>query len=77
LNSELDAIAAVVIGGAALSGGVGVLSGTVLGALILTTITSGLIIIGVAPDWNQVVVALLIAFAVLVQSLRLTNRSAS
>ena len=77
LNSELDAIAAVVIGGAALSGGVGVLSGTVLGALILTAITSGLIIIGVAPDWKQVVVALLIAFAVLVQSLRLTNRSAS
>jgi len=77
MNSELDAIAAVVIGGVALSGGVGVLVGTVLGALILTTITSGLIIIGVAPDWKQVVVALLIAFAVLVQSLRLTNRRAS
>ncbi len=77
LNSELNAIAAVVIGGAALSGGVGVLSGTVLGALILTTITSGLIIIGVAPDWKQVVVALLIAFAVLAQSVRLTNRRAS
>jgi ribose transport system permease protein len=77
LNSELDAIAAVVIGGAALSGGVGVLVGTVLGALILTTITSGLIIIGVAPNWKQVVVALLIAFAVLVQSLRLTNRRSS
>lgn len=77
LHSELDAIAAVVIGGAALSGGVGVLVGTVLGALILTTITSGLIIIGVAPDWKQVVVALLIAVAVLAQSLRLTNRSAS
>ena len=77
LNSELDAIASVVIGGVALSGGVGVLVGTVLGALILTTITSGLIIIGVAPDWKQVVVAALIAFAVLAQSLRLTNRSAS
>ncbi len=77
LNSELDAIAAVVIGGVALSGGVGVFGGTILGALILTTITSGLIIIGVAPDWKQVVVAILIAFAVLAQSLRLTNRSAS
>jgi ribose transport system permease protein len=77
LNTELDAIAAVVIGGAALSGGVGVFVGTVLGALILTTITSGLIIIGVASDWKQVVVALLIAFAVLVQSLRLTNRRSS
>ncbi len=77
LNSELDAIASVVIGGVALAGGVGVLVGTLLGALILTTITSGLIIIGVAPDWKQVVVAILIAFAVLAQSLRLTNRSAS
>ncbi len=77
LNSELDAIASVVIGGVALAGGVGVLVGTILGALILTTITSGLIIIGVAPDWKQVVVAILIAFAVLAQSLRLTNRSAS
>ncbi len=77
MNSELDAIASVVIGGVALSGGVGVLIGTVLGALILTTITSGLIIIGVAPDWKQVVVAVLIAFAVLAQSVRLTNRSAS
>ncbi|GAC1456156.1 MAG: ABC transporter permease [Ktedonobacteraceae bacterium] len=76
-NSELNAIAAVVIGGVALSGGVGMFGGTILGALILTTITSGLIIIGVAPDWNQVVVAILIAFAVLLQSLRLTNRSAS
>ncbi len=77
LNSELDAIASVVIGGVALSGGVGVFVGTVLGALILTTITSGLIIIGVAPDWKQVVVALLIAFAVLAQCFRLTNWRAS
>jgi ribose transport system permease protein len=67
---ELNAIAAVVIGGAALSGGVGRISGTVLGALVLTTVTSGLIIIGVNPNWNQVVVAVLIAVAAAVQSLR-------
>ncbi len=73
-GSELDAIAAVVIGGTMLSGGVGRITGTVLGALILTTITSGLIIIGVAPNWKQVVVAILIALAVFAQSLRLTNR---
>jgi len=64
-----------VIGGAALSGGIGRMSGTVLGALILTTVTSGLIIIGVNPDWNQVVVAGLIATAALAQSLRRTNRT--
>jgi ribose transport system permease protein len=69
-SGELMAIAAVVIGGASLSGGVGRMSGTVLGSLILTTVTSGLIIIGVAPNWNQVVVAILIAGAVFIQGFR-------
>ncbi len=69
-SGELMAIAAVVIGGASLSGGVGRMSGTVLGSLILTTVTSGLIIIGVAPNWNQVVVAVLIAGAVFIQGFR-------
>lgn len=73
-GGELDAIAAVVIGGAALSGGIGRISGTVLGALILTTTTSGLIIIGVAPDWKQVVVAILIAAAVLLQGVKSTSK---
>jgi ribose transport system permease protein len=69
-NGELNAIAAVVIGGASLSGGVGKLLGTALGSLILVTVTSGLIIIGVAANWNQVVVAILIAAAVFSQGLR-------
>ncbi|CAB4725478.1 MAG: ABC transporter permease [Actinobacteria bacterium] len=76
-GGELDAIASVVIGGAALSGGVGKISGTVLGALILTTTTSGLIIIGVAPDWKQVVVAVLIAAAVLLQGFKAGTRGGS
>jgi ribose transport system permease protein len=74
---ELDAIAAVVIGGAALSGGIGRITGTVLGALILTTVTSGLIIIGVAPNWKQVVVAVLIASAVSIQGLRRSDGRSS
>lgn len=76
-GGELDAIASVVIGGAALSGGVGKISGTVLGALILTTTTSGLIIIGVAPDWKQVVVAVLIAAALLLQGFKSGTRGGS
>ncbi len=74
IGSELDAIASVVIGGVALTGGVGRITGTMLGSLILTTITSGLIIIGVEPNWKQVVVAVLIAVAVFAQGLRFTNR---
>lgn len=69
-GQELLAIAAVVIGGASLTGGTGRMSGTVLGSLILTTVTSGLIIINIDPNWNQVVVAILIAAAVTLQILR-------
>ena len=53
------------------------MTGTLLGALILTTVTSGLIIIGVVPNWKQVVVAILITTAVSVQALRLTNGRAA
>jgi ribose transport system permease protein len=77
LGMELDAIAAVVIGGAALAGGVGRVSGTVLGALILTTVTSGLIIIGVDPQWKRVVVAALIAIAATLQAFRKSEGGAS
>lgn len=70
---ELDAIAAVVIGGASLMGGVGGIVGTILGTLILFTVQSGLIMAGVAPDWKKVVVAFLIAAAVAAQTLRYKN----
>jgi ribose transport system permease protein len=74
LNDELEAIAAVVIGGASLFGGVGRLSGTVLGALIITTVTSGLIISNVQANWDQVAIALLIAVAAAMQALRPARR---
>jgi len=70
LGDELNAIAAVVIGGASLTGGVGRMGGTILGSLILTTVTSGLIVSNIDPNWNQVVVAILIAAAVSLQTLR-------
>ena len=74
---ELTAIAAVVIGGVSLFGGSGRLTGTILGALILTVVTSGLIIINVSPNWNQVAVAICIAAAASLQALRSTKRSQS
>ncbi len=69
-SDELSAIAAVVIGGASLTGGVGRMGGTVLGSLILTSVTSGLVISNIDPNWNQVVVAILIAAAVTLQTVR-------
>ena len=75
-GDELRAIAAVVIGGASLLGGSGRLSGTILGGLILTTVTSGLIISNVNPNWDQVAVAVLIALAAALQALRPGRRRA-
>jgi ribose transport system permease protein len=60
----------VVIGGASLAGGFGKIGGTILGALILETVYSGLTIINIDPNWNQVAVAILIAAAASLQALR-------
>ncbi len=67
---ELDAIAAVVIGGASLAGGVGTAFGTLIGALLLAVIRNGLNILNVSSFWQQVVIGAVIALAVGVDSLR-------
>jgi ribose transport system permease protein len=61
---ELDAIAAAVIGGASLSGGEGSILGTVIGAFIITVLTTGLRIISVPQEWQMVVTGLIIIGAV-------------
>ncbi len=70
---ELYAIAATVIGGASLMGGIGRMWGTAFGTLILFTVQSGLLMTGVATDWKQIIVAILIAAAVAVQTLQKKN----
>ncbi|WP_262699664.1 MULTISPECIES: ABC transporter permease/substrate-binding protein [Streptomyces] len=67
---ELDAIAAVVIGGASLSGGVGKASGTLIGALILAVLRNGLNLLEVSAFWQQVVIGVVIALAVLMDTAR-------
>lgn len=52
---ELDSIAAVVIGGASLSGGRGSVLGAVLGCLIIGVLNNGLVLLEVSPDWQLVV----------------------
>ncbi|MCF4007308.1 ABC transporter permease [Corynebacterium uropygiale] len=61
---ELDAIAAVVIGGASLSGGRGGAWGTFVGALLLAVIRNGLNLLNVSSFWQQIVIGLVIAAAV-------------
>lgn len=62
---ELDAIAAVVIGGTSLSGGKGRLFGTLVGALIIGTLNNGLNILGVSSFYQQVIRGIVILIAVL------------
>ncbi|TQN31592.1 monosaccharide ABC transporter substrate-binding protein (CUT2 family) /monosaccharide ABC transporter membrane protein (CUT2 family) [Haloactinospora alba] len=67
---ELDAIAAVVIGGASLSGGVGSATGTFVGALILGVLRNGLNLLNVSAFWQEVIIGVVIAVAVLSDTLR-------
>jgi ribose transport system permease protein len=66
---ELDSIAAVVIGGTSLSGGRGSVQGTLLGALIIGVLNSGLVIMGVDPFWQQVIKGFVILLAVVIDRL--------
>lgn len=61
---EMDAIAAVVIGGASLAGGTGKATGTLIGAILLAVIRNGLNILNVSSFWQQIVIGLVIALAV-------------
>jgi ribose transport system permease protein len=63
---ELDAIAAVVIGGTSLSGGRGSVAGTVMGAVIIGVLNNGLVLLNVSPFWQQVVKGSVILLAVIV-----------
>jgi len=62
---ELDAIAAVVIGGTSLKGGVGSITGTVTGVLIIGVMNNGLDLMGVSSYWQQIVKAGIIIMAAL------------
>ena len=67
---ELDAIAAVVIGGTSLSGGEGTILGTVIGAFIISVLTNGLRILSVPQEWQIVVTGGILIVAVYADMLR-------
>ena len=66
---ELDAIAAVVIGGASLFGGRGSIIGTLIGVLIMVMIRNGLNLLGVSPFWQGSAIGSIIIVALLVERL--------
>ncbi len=70
LGYELEAIAAVVIGGTSLSGGRGTILGTIIGALIMAVLTNGLRVLSVAQEWQTVVTGAIIILAVYADMVR-------
>ena len=70
---EMDAIAAVVLGGTSLSGGKGRILGTLIGALIIGVLNNGLNIIGVSAFWQQVVKGVVILIAVLIDRFKVVK----
>jgi ribose transport system permease protein len=67
---ELDVIAAVVIGGVSLFGGIGTVTGTFLGLMIMQVVRSGLVVTGVSTHWQTVAVGAIMILAVGVDLLR-------
>ncbi|MHA7270940.1 multiple monosaccharide ABC transporter permease [Arthrobacter sp. HLT1-20] len=61
---ELDAIAAVFIGGAAVTGGVGTVMGSMIGGLVMAVLNNGLQLLGVGSDWTQIIKGLVLLAAV-------------
>jgi ribose transport system permease protein len=70
MGYELQAIAAVVIGGTSLFGGKGTIVGTVIGALIMSVLNNGLQIVSVPQEWQNVILGGVILFAVYADNIR-------
>lgn len=71
---ELQSITAAALGGAALAGGKGAISGTLLAVLILGTLTNGLTVLGVNPFWQNVATGAVLVVAVVIQQQRSGER---
>jgi erythritol transport system permease protein len=67
---ELNAIAAVVLGGTSLSGGRGTVWGTLVGALVIGVLSNGLVLLGVQEFWKKVITGLVIILAVVLDQLQ-------
>jgi ribose transport system permease protein len=72
---ELDAIAAVVIGGTSLRGGEGTMLGTVIGACIMSTLNNGLRLLSVPQEWQLVITGCILVLAVFLDVIRRRQQS--
>ena len=67
---ELDAIAAVILGGTSFVGGIGSVWGTLIGALIIAVLSNGLILLGVSDIWQYIIKGGVIILALAIDKLR-------
>ncbi|MBS9782970.1 MAG: ribose ABC transporter permease [Pasteurella sp.] len=70
MGYELDAIAAVILGGTSFVGGIGTIVGTLIGALIIATLNNGMTLMGVSYFWQLVIKGAVIIVAVLIDKYR-------
>jgi ribose transport system permease protein len=75
LGYELEAIAAVVIGGTSLSGGRASILGTIIGAILMATLNNGLQIMAIPQEWQKVAVGIVILVAVFADNVRRRRES--
>ena len=73
---EMDAIAAVVLGGTSMTGGVGRLSGSIIGAMIIGILDNGMNILGLNSSWQYVVKGAVLLIAVLIDYFKKLRESA-
>lgn len=69
-GAEMDAIAAVVIGGTSMSGGIGTIGGTIIGGLIIAVLNNGLNLMNVSSFWQLVVKGIIILIAAYVDYIK-------
>jgi simple sugar transport system permease protein len=74
-GSELDVIAAVVLGGASIMGGYGTVFGTVLGVLFINMIKNNLILLGVSSSWQRAAVGVLLVIGIVIQAIGENRRN--
>ena len=70
MGQELDVLAAVIIGGASITGGRGTVVGTILGVILIDVLNRGLILVGSAAEWQKLIVGLVLAVFISIPAIR-------
>ena len=70
MGQELDVLAAVIIGGASITGGRGTVIGTILGVVLIDVLNRGLILVGISAEWQKLIIGLVLALFISIPAIR-------